>query len=315
MRLSRVVSVFGATLLACYALLIVAGVTILGPSGQSLVYLTLFFVCLSMAWNLFSGFSGYINFGFAVFVGIGMYVAVIAIVDLKFGLWTSYLLGGVAAGGFAALTGYPLLQIRGAYFSIAMLAIAEGARILVGTEYLDPYTRGGRGFPVLAGTLTEKYFAMLALAIVTFMVCAIVARTRFGLSLIAIREDEDAADGLGVNTTVVKVAAFVLSGFFAGMAGGIHATFVHYIDPNSAFDIKFTIMPLIMALFGSLGTVVGPVIGGVVLEIISDFSWLYLGRMNITIFGLILIGLVLWLPEGVIVRLKEAGILPKTRTV
>lgn len=315
MRRANLASVLGAALLAGYVLLVIAGPAIFEPSWQSLLYLTLFFACLTMAWNLFSGLSGYINFGFAVFVGIGMYASVIAIVDLKLGLWAAYPIGGFAAAGFAALIGYPVLKIRGAYFSIAMLAIAEGARILVSTEYFEPLTRGGRGFPVLAGTLTQKYFSMLALATVTFAVSMLVARTRFGLSLIAIREDETAADGLGVNTTVVKVGAFVLSAFFAGVAGGIHATFVHYIDPSSAFDIKFTIMPIIMALFGGLGTVIGPVIGGVMLEIVSDFSWLYLGRMNVTIFGLILIALVLWLPEGLIVRLKEAGLLPKTRAV
>jgi branched-chain amino acid transport system permease protein len=303
----------GAILIAAYAVAVLAGPLIFDASGLSLLYLTLFFVCLSAAWNLFSGLSGYINFGFTAFVGIGMYVSVIALVDFKFSVWPAYLASGLAAALFAAVLGYPVLRIRGAYFSIAMLAIAEAMRVLVSTDYFEPVTRGGRGFPVLAGSLTQQYFAMLMTTFAVLATSLSLVNSRFGLELIAIREDETAAEGLGVNTARIKVMALVISAFFAGVAGGIHATFVHYIDPNSAFDIKLTIMPIIMTIFGGLGTVLGPLIGGVTLEFISDYSWLYLGRMNVTIFGLILVALIIWQPEGLIVRLKELGKLPKTR--
>ncbi len=315
MRRSDLIPTIGTILLAAYAAVALAGPAIFGPSGLSLLYLTLFFVCLAAAWNLFSGLSGYVNFGFTAFVGVGMYASVIALVDLKFDLWAAYLSGGIAAALFAAVLGYPVLRMRGAYFSIAMLAIAEAMRVLVSTDYFEPITRGGRGFPVLAGSLTQQYVAMLTVTFAVLATSLALANSRFGLELIAIREDETAAEGLGVNTARIKVMAFVISAFFAGVAGGIHATFVHYIDPNSAFDIKFTIMPIIMTIFGGLGTVVGPLIGGVSLELVSDYSWLYLGRMNVTIFGLILAALVIWQPEGLIVRLKEAGTLPKTRAL
>ena len=307
--------VAGAVLLLGYASFAACGPMLLDPSGLSLLYLTLYFICLTGAWNLFSGFSGYINFGFAAFIGIGMYASVISIIDLRLPIVPAYLVGGLAAAFFALLIGYPVLRIRGAYFSIAMLAVAEGLRVLFATEFLEPFTRGGRGLPVLAGSLEQKYYAMLALAACVLAASLALAQSRFGLSLIAIREDEAAADGLGVNTTVVKTAALIISAFFAGTAGGIHSTFIHYIDPTSAFDIKFTMMPIIMAIFGGLGTVLGPVVGGVILEVVSDLSWLHLGRLNVTIFGFILICLVLWLPEGVLVRAKEAGILPKTRAI
>jgi branched-chain amino acid transport system permease protein len=313
MRAHNAILLLGAALLVSYIALAIGGPMLFERSGQSLLYLTLYFVCLSVAWNLFSGFSGYVNFGFVAFIGIGMYAAVIAIVDLKVAPVLGYLIGGCASAAFAAVIGYPLLRIRGAYFSIAMLSVAEGVRILVSTDYLEPFTRGGSGIAVPAGSFSQQYVSMLILTAIVIAVSAIVAQSRLGLSLISIREDEAAADGLGVNTTVVKIAAFVLSAFFAGAAGGIHATFVHYIDPQAAFDIKFTILPIIMAIFGGLGTVLGPVIGGIVLELISDTSWLYLGRMSMTVFGLILVALILWLPDGVIVRLKEAGRLPRTR--
>jgi len=305
----------GTVFLLGYAILAALGPMLFEPAGLSLLYLTLYFVSLTAAWNLFSGFSGYINFGFAAFIGIGMYASVISIVDLKLAIVPAYLVGGFAAAAFALLIGYPVLRIRGAYFSIAMLAVAEGVRVLFATEFLEPFTRGGRGLPVLAGTLEQKYYAMAVITACVLAASLALAQSRLGLSLIAIREDEAAADGLGVNTTLVKLVALVVSAFFAGAAGGIHATFIHYIDPTAAFDIKFTIMPIIMAIFGGLGTVLGPVIGAVILEVVSDLSWLHLGRLNVTIFGLILVCLVLWLPEGVLVRSKEAGILPKSRAI
>ena len=123
----------------------------------------------------------------------------------------------------------------------------------------------------------------------------------------AIGERELARRGLLTKLLLGAVGALGL--------GALYPIFSLGPDPNSAFDIKFTIMPIIMTLFGGMGTVVGPVIGAVLLEVISDFSWLYLGRMNITIFGLILIALVLWLPDGMITRLKESGKLPKTRGI
>lgn len=313
MRAHNALLMLGAALLFVYAVLLVVAPFLFDRSWQSLLYLTLYFVCLSVAWNLFSGFSGYVNFGFVAFIGIGMYAAVIAIIDLKVAPALGYLIGGCASAVFAAVISYPVLRIRGAYFSIAMLAVAEGVRILVSTDYLEPFTRGGSGVAVPAGSFFQQYMSMMVLTVIAIAVSAIFAQSRLGLSLIAVREDEAAADGLGVNTTLVKIAAFVVSAFFAGAAGGIHATFVHYIDPQAAFDIKFTILPIVMTIFGGLGTVLGPVVGGIVLELISDTSWLYLGRMSMTVFGLILVALILWLPDGVIVRLKEAGRLPRTR--
>lgn len=315
MRWQRLVPAGGAILLVAYAILAATGPLFLQPSGLSLLYLTLFFVCISAAWNLFSGFSGYVNFGFAAFVGIGMYASVISFVDLGLGLAGGYLMGGVAAAVFAVCIGYPMLRIRDAYFSIAMLSIAEAIRVLASTELLEPFTRGGRGLPVIAGTLHDHYYAMLVLAVAVMLAAYGIARSRFGLSLLAVREDETAAEGLAVNTTAVKFGAFVLSAFFAGVAGGIHATFVHYIDPNSAFDIKFTMMPIVMSIFGGLGTVLGPLVGGVLLAWVNDFTWLHLGRLNVTTFGIILICLVLWMPSGLVVRLKAAGLLKKTRAL
>ena len=315
MTMKRLIPVAGAALLIAYAVLAGTAPLFLSPAAVSLLFLTLYFICLAGAWNFFSGFSGYINFGFVLFIGVGMYTSVICFVDLKMGLVPGYLMGGLASAVVAALIGFPLLQLRGAYFAISMLAIAEGTRVLISTTYLEPLTRGGAGIPVLAGSLTQKYYSIFLLAVCIVAATMIFARSRFGLSLIAVREDEAAADGLAVNTNAVKVFAFVVSAFFAGTAGGIQATFLHYIEPFAAFDVKYTILSIVMAIFGGLGTVLGPVIGGLTLQLISDFVWLRLGQANITIFGFILVCLIIWMPDGVVVRLKKMGILSKTRSI
>ncbi|MEJ0070758.1 MAG: branched-chain amino acid ABC transporter permease [Pseudomonadota bacterium] len=281
----------------------------------SFVYLILYFVCLTSAWNLFSGFSGYINFGFVAFIGIGMYASVIAIVDLKLWWPIAWAFGGFASACFAAIISYPILRTRGAYFSIAMLAIAEGVRILSATPYLAPVTRGGRGISLVSADLNRQYYAMLVLAVALLVLTYKVARSRFGLELLALREDEGLATGLGINNTRVKIIAFVMSAFFAGAAGGVHAAFIHYVEPTAAFDLKYTIFPVIMAQFGGLGTVAGPIVGGVLLQIVSDLAWLHLAKLNLTIFGLILIGLLMGLPQGLVPALKDARWLPKTRGI
>jgi branched-chain amino acid transport system permease protein len=306
---------FGLVGLIAFAILAFVAPFVFDKSLVSLFYLILYFICLTGAWNLFSGFSGYINFGFVAFIGIGMYASVISIVN--FSIWwpIAWVLGGFISAAFAGAISYPVSRTRGAYFAISMLAIAEGTRVLVATKYLDPITRGGRGIPVIAADLTSKYYGMLLIVLVLVGVTYKMATTRFGLQLLSIREDEVAAEGLGINTTAVKIIAFIISAFFAGIAGGIHATFLHYIDPPSAFDIKFTVLPIIMAMFGGLGTVLGPVIAGLVLEVINNWTWLYLGRINMAVFGVVLIFLVFSLPQGVITGFKEAGILPKTRKI
>lgn len=313
--LSRPIKRIGFVVLVGFGVLASVMPLAFDESLVSLFYLILYFICLTGAWNLFSGFSGYTNFGFVAFIGMGMYGAVISIVD--FSVWwpIAWVIGGLVSAAFAGAMSYPILRTKGAYFSISMLAIAEGTRVLFGTKYLDPVTRGGRGIPVIAADLTSKYYGMFILALLILVATYKIATTRFGLELLSIREDESQAEALGINTTAVKILAFIISAFFAGVAGGIHATFVYYIDPPAAFDIKYTVLPIIMAMFGGLGTVLGPVIAGLSLEAINNWTWLYLGRINMSIFGIILIFLVLSLPEGVLVGLKEAGILPKTRKI
>lgn len=282
----------------------------------SLLYLVLYFILLAASWNLISGFTGYINFAHVAFVGMGMYATAIAIVDYQLVWFLAVALGGLVAAIYAAVLSFPLLRVKGPYFAITTLAISEGTRVLMSTEFLEPLTRAGSGIPLFVRISMEtKYFAMLALVVVTVLVTYAIANSRIGLRLLAIREDEYAAENLGIDTTRLKIGMFVLSALFAGLGGGLHATFLSYIDPFNAFNIQYTVIPIVMAFFGGVGTVLGPVIGGTVLELLNDYVWTHVLRLNLAAFGLVLVVLILFLPQGILEWLKERDYLPKTRKI
>ena len=143
----------------------------------------------------------------------------------------------------------------------------------------------------------------------------VVLPSRLGLRFLALREDETGAEHVGIHVRRLKVAAFVTSAFFAGVAGAIHATYLSYIDPLSAFDLRYTLIPIVMTFFGGLGTVAGPLVGGSLLQLVNDYVWANVLQLNMAVFGLILVLLILFLPRGVVDSLKDLGYLPRTRRI
>lgn len=287
-----------------------------GRGLLTLLYLILYFTLLATSWNILSGFTGYLNFGHAAFAGIGMYASTIAIVD--FGIWwpLAFLVGGFFAAFYAALLGFPVLRIKGPYFAITMLAVSEGTRILMGLPYLEPITRAGSGIPFLAGIgFKTTYYSLFLVTFLCILVTYRIGTSQWGLQLLAIREDEQAAENIGINTTKMKILAFILSAFFAGLGGSIHATYLHYIDPLNAFYLRFTLLPAIMVFFGGLGTILGPLLGSTILTIVDDFLWSHLLRLNMAAMGFFLVLLILFLPQGIIGWAKEQGLLPKAREI
>ena len=193
---------------------------------QRTVAAILMFVALAEAWNLIGGFTGYACFGQVVFFGIGGYFTAVAISHWHLSFWVSLLLSGVVAALFATLIGLPLLRLKGHYFAIATLGVAEGMREVV--TNLPDLTGGGAGItiPTVGPDATTAYLGnegfyvlFLALAALSVLVGGLVARSKFGYALLAIHQDEDAAAAVGINTTRMKVLAFALSGLLAGIAG------------------------------------------------------------------------------------------------
>lgn len=279
-------------------------------------YFLLLFMYLTLAgsWNIISGYTGYLALGHAAFFGIGAYVS--ALLILNFGApWPlAALAGGVGAAIGAGLMGGLCLRLRHIFFAIATLAFSEAVRVLVLTW--DSLTKGGWGISLAPyPDLNPFYYAMGACAAITILMTYLIARSDFGLRLLAIREDEDAAESMGVDTTRHKIIAFVLSAVMCGVAGGIYAPYITYIEPVSVFSVLITTQLIVMAIFGGTGTIWGPVIGVVALTFMQEVFWVNFPFFHRVLFGALIVVTILWMPDGLIEVLKKKGILPRSRSI
>ncbi|MBW2065371.1 MAG: branched-chain amino acid ABC transporter permease [Deltaproteobacteria bacterium] len=291
------------------------------PLFASDYWITLFTVILiymvyASGWNLFSGLTGYINFGLAWSIGLSGYVSSILIADYGINCFLAWPVGALFTSAVSVGVGYILLRIKGVYFAISMVALTEGTRELFGTKYLRSITHGGLGIPFVAGIGLEGiYWSILIISLLTTLACYTIFPSKYGLRLMAIREDEQAAETLGIHTTREKISSFALSAFVVGLAGSIHFTYQNYIDPPFAFNIQLTLTAIVMTLFGGVGTVFGPVIGAVLFSFIHEILWAELTVLYMAVFGGILMVLVLFFPQGLLGWLKEKGVFPRTRTI
>jgi branched-chain amino acid transport system permease protein len=259
-------------LLAIVALVLVALPHGLSVYLRSFAMFTMMYVVLALSWNVISGFTGYTSFGHVAFYGIGAYACAILVADFGWHWVPTLFVGAFVAGVVATALGYPVLRLKGPYFAIAMLGAAEGTRV-VATVW-DGLTHGGLGIslPSTENSMST-YYAMLLLMLVTVAVVYYVGHSRFGIRLNAIREDEVAAESLGIDVTRYKLAAFVLSAIFPAVAGGIQAYKVLYIEPLSVFFVQITIAMALMSMLGGKGTVIGPIVGAVLLYTAQELTW------------------------------------------
>jgi len=264
---------------------------------RSFVLFTMMYVVLALSWNIISGFTGYTSFGHVAFYGIGAYACAILVADYDWHWIPTLLVAGAVAALVALAIGYPVLRLKGPYFAIAMLGAAEGTRVIA--TVWDSLTHGGLGisFPNVENSF-PTYYAMLILMLLTIAVAYVVGHSRFGVRLNAIREDEGAAEALGVNTTVYKLAAFVLSAIFPAAAGGIQAYKVLYIDPPSVFFVQITIAMALMSMLGGKGTVIGPIVGAVLLYTIQELTWVNFPTAHLIAYGLFIIIVARFMPRG-----------------
>lgn len=251
---------------------------------------------LAQAWNIIGGFTGYGSFGNSVFYGLGTYGTAIAMAQFHQPFWLGLVLAAVLGTACAAIVGVPLLRLRGPYFAIATLGLSAAMAALVAN--LDIAGRNiGLILPLTRNDplFYESAFALLA---ATTLVVVYLSKSRFGAALIAIREDEDAASVMGVDTTFCKVVALVLSALFTALAGGIHAYWITFLDPDSAFDISLNVKMIIMAVFGGPGTVLGPVAGALLLSVLSEVLASKVTNIAGLFFGLVIIAAVVLMPRG-----------------
>jgi len=284
--------VVAATVVAALAELPWYGNSVLVQFGISVLLLA----TLAQGWNIIGGFTGYASFGNSVFYGLGAYGVAIAMVQLKLPFWVGMLLGLGLAVVFAALLGLAVLRLRGHYFAIATLGLA-----FIMTAIVSNLEIAGRNIGLVLPLLKSDFlFYELALALLVLATLTVfwLSRSRFGLGLIAIRENEEGAAVMGVNTTLYKVLAFMLSAAFSGLAGGIYAYYITFIDPVGVFDVSLNVKMIIMAVFGGPGSVLGPVVGAFVLSTISEVLATKVTSFASMFFGVVIVIAVVFMPRG-----------------
>lgn len=276
-----------------------------GVTGYLLRFLTLVFmwVILAGSINMVTGYTGYLDFGHIVFFGVGAYVTGVLMVNFALPFFVSMFAGCLVALAVGLGVGVPTMRLRGAYFAIAMLAFAEAVKQIVFEA--RSVTGGGLGLslPVYANYHFFYYVMCLAM-IATVAVTYWIERSEFGYALKAIRGSEVAAEVSGVNTLKYKLAAFGLSAFFAGMAGGIYAYWMTFIYPYDVFNVAMTVEMIVMMFLGGSGTLAGPIIGTITLTTISEILWARFIYLYMIILGIVVILIVLVMPHGVVGLLK-----------
>jgi branched-chain amino acid transport system permease protein len=288
---------FGVVAIVLVALALLALVPwIASPSIIQFGISTLLMAVLAQSWNIIGGYTGYASFGNSVFYGLGSYGVAIAMVQWNLPFGVGLALGAVLALIFAVLIGLPVLRLRGHYFAICTLALAEVMTAIVSNLEIAGRNTG-LVLPLLRGDALFYELSLGLLALTTLAVVYI-ARSRFGFGLIAIRENEEAAAVMGVDTTRYKIAAFAISGFFTSLAGGIHAYWITFLDPVSAFDITLNVKMIIMAVFGGPGSIFGPVVGAFLLSAISEVLSTKISTLASLFFGFVIIVAVVFMPRG-----------------
>ena len=283
----------------------------------SLTCTIFFYIALVQGLNVLSGFTGYVNFGYAGWVGIGSYVTMILLNKLNVHWLPALIFSGLFAMMVGIIVGYPLLKIKGIYFAIAAFTFAEGIRFLTSSELLAPLTHGGEGVSINNPDLPLKgqYYVALAIALFAVFVVYKISTGKFGLRLLAIKGEELSTECLGINTTMNKIVSFAISSFFAGFVGGLMAIYTFFITPESVFSVEITLQTILMLILGGGGTVFGPVFAAIFLTLVSELLWSKFVFLHTGILGIVLVLVILFLPEGIVPWLQDRKWLPLTRKI
>ena len=285
-------------LIACVAALPLFG----GAYALRLGTIACMYAILALSWNIVGGLAGYPSFATAAFFGLGAYTTGVLMsrgVPLSVAMPVTW----IASFALAALLGAALLRLRGHYFAIASLSLIEVFRELVNNA--TDLTGGGMGLNIPltsgAGVMSDAtffFYAMWALLLATALMVIIVAGSKLGFGLDCIRQNETAANMIGLNATLYKSIAFGLSACFVGVAGGLYAAWVHYIDPSDVFDILYSVKPIVMALIGGLGSPLGVVVGALVYLGLEEVVWRNYIQIHSGVLGVLIVALLLFLPYG-----------------
>jgi len=270
----------------------------LGSSTMNILILLFVYIILSQSWNLLGGFTGQINLGFAAFFGCGVLLTHLL---WKSGvpIYLAIVVGGLSAVLLAGVIGLPTLHLRGAYFAIGTIALAEALRILVGNVF--PSSLSLPGTYASNFNVFPRYYLGFGIVVLTMISVYLLVKSKFGLAMVCVRDDEEASQVTGINTFKTKFIALLVSAFLAGLAGGVYSFNRFYFHHISAvFEPIWTFEPLMAVVIGGSGTLIGPVMGSIFLVVLSEIFAEILGEAHLIIFGVLLIPVVLYSPSGLV---------------
>lgn len=271
----------------------------------------------AVAWNIIGGFGGQFSLGNAVFYGIGAYSTAILVTNHGLNVFAAGAIAILLSVVVAVVIGFPTFKLSGHYFALATIAVLEGMFYLI--RYFGDITGGSQGFTVIAPPWLSRlmldrvstFYIFLSFFVAAILVSVWVRYSKLGYYLLAIREDQDAAAALGVNTTRYKIYGFVLSAAMTAFAGSIHAVYTTFLSPGGAFSLDLSILYALIALIGGMGTILGPIVGTMFMVPIQQYVTTVLGgnlgSLAYVGYGVLLILVVIYAPEGIVNRLSSVG--------
>lgn len=287
---------------------VVAGLITLPLWGPSywILFILLFFLYLAMAqmWNLLVGYSGLISLGQQCFIGLGGYTLAVLSVYYGVPIWLSILIGGVISVLFALIISVPIFRMRGVYFAIGTWIVAEALTICFASW---DYVRHGMGLfvkPAYELSLNQIYYAALAMGIGSVILVYILLRSKLGLGLMAMRDDEGASELLGVEIFRYKLFCFLIGAFVTGLTAGVFYLNQIFIQPYTAFSITWMVRLLFIVVIGGIGTIEGPIIGSIIFVLLQQVFAEYI-HVGLLLLGSVAIIVMLVAPKGIMGTIQE----------
>src|SRR5215469_7290796 len=288
------------------------------PFALDIFIRVLLFAFIGVAWNLMGGYAKQLSLGHAAFFGLGAYTSTILLIRFGISPWIGILAGGVVAMLASLPIGALCFRLRGPYFAIATIATAQVLMLLFlkfrdfawGAEGTTLPNLGDAPLMMQFESRAGYYYLALALLALGLVITYRIERSWMGFYLVAVGEDEDAAEAIGVDTTKIKRQIYMISAFLTALGGTFYVEYIYFIDPNTAFSFNVSVEAALVSIVGGIGTLWGPVLGTVLLEALSALlqSWLGsgLGGMQLTVYSLILMAVILWRPAGLIGFISDA---------
>lgn len=269
-----------------------------------ILVLVLMWTTIGMSWNLLGGYCGQVSFGHAAYFGVGAYTAGILYFKLHLSAWWGIPVSIAVVSVFAFCLGYIVLKLRGPFFALATLASGEVLRIT--TENTTPFTNGSLGILIQERTWvakTQYYYIILAITALTYVLIRKLVASKWGYYFVAIREDQDAAESLGIDTTRYKTIALVVSAVLTGICGAFYTNYMGFIDPHIVFALHdISIITIMIVMVGGVATQWGPLVGAGIMVLLAE--WIRaipgLGASHQAFFGVLLIVIIIFLPNGIV---------------